>query len=108
MLSGKTTTLKRIYESVKPSLRGELMTLPTKADRTFFFDFLPEKVERVGEYALRLAMYTVPGQVFYNATRKLVLQGSDGVIFVADSNPGAEDANRLLRRIEPLQEVGSG
>ncbi|HEY0881174.1 MAG TPA: ADP-ribosylation factor-like protein [Archangium sp.] len=93
-LSGKTTTLKRLYESVKPSLRGELMTLPTEADRTLFFDFLPVRVERVGDYALRLALYTVPGQVFYNATRKLVLQGSDGVVFVADSNPGAEDANR--------------
>ena len=93
-LSGKTTTLKRIYETVKPSLRGDLMTLPTEADRTLFFDFLPVRVERVGDYALRLALYTVPGQVFYNATRKLVLQGSDGVVFVADSNPGAEDANR--------------
>ncbi|MGV3625428.1 MAG: GTP-binding protein, partial [Archangium sp.] len=93
-LSGKTTTLKRIYETVKPSLRGELMTLPTEADRTLFFDFLPVRVEKVGEYALRLALYTVPGQVFYNATRKLVLQGADGVVFVADSNPGAEDANR--------------
>ena len=93
-LSGKTTTLKRIYETVKPSLRGELMTLPTEADRTLFFDFLPVRVERVGDYALRLALYTVPGQVFYNATRKLVLQGSDGVVFVADSNPGAQDSNR--------------
>jgi signal recognition particle receptor subunit beta len=93
-LSGKTTSLKRIYESVKPSLRGELMTLPTESDRTLFFDFLPVRVERVGDYALRLALYTVPGQVFYNATRKLVLQGADGVVFVADSNPGAEDANR--------------
>lgn len=93
-LSGKTTTLKRLYESVKPSLRGELMTLPTEADRTLFFDFLPVRVERVGDYALRLALYTVPGQVFYNATRKLVLQGADGVVFVADSNPAAEDSNR--------------
>ncbi len=101
-LSGKTTTLKRIYETVKPSLRGELMTLPTEADRTLFFDFLPVRVERVGDYALRLALYTVPGQVFYNATRKLVLQGSDGVVFVADSNPGAQDANR--ESMENLEE----
>ena len=93
-LSGKTTTLKRLYETVKPSLRGELMTLPTEADRTLFFDFLPVRVEKVGDYALRLALYTVPGQVFYNATRKLVLQGADGVVFVADSNPAAEDSNR--------------
>ena len=107
-LSGKTTTLKRIYESVKPSLRGELMTLPTEADRTLFFDFLPVRVERVGEYAVRLALYTVPGQVFYNATRKLVLQGADGVVFVADSNPGAADANResMTNLEENLAEQG--
>ncbi len=107
-LSGKTTTLKRIYETVKPSLRGELMTLPTEADRTLFFDFLPVRVERVGDYALRLALYTVPGQVFYNATRKLVLQGADGVVFVADSNPGAEDANResMANLEENLSEQG--
>jgi signal recognition particle receptor subunit beta len=107
-LSGKTTSLKRIYESVKPSLRGELMSLPTEADRTLFFDFLPVRVERVGDYALRLALYTVPGQVFYNATRKLVLQGADGVIFVADSNPAAEDANResMANLEENLAEQG--
>jgi signal recognition particle receptor subunit beta len=107
-LSGKTTTLKRIYETVKPSLRGELMTLPTEADRTLFFDFLPVRVERVGDYALRLALYTVPGQVFYNATRKLVLQGSDGVVFVADSNPGAQDSNResMANLEENLAEQG--
>jgi signal recognition particle receptor subunit beta len=69
------------------------MSLPTEADRTLFFDFLPVRVERVGEYAVRLALYTVPGQVFYNATRKLVLQGADGVVFVADSQPGMRDAN---------------
>ena len=107
-LSGKTTKLRRIYETVKPSLRGELMTLPTEADRTLFFDFLPVRVERVGDYALRLALYTVPGQVFYNATRKLVLQGSDGVVFVADSNPGAQDANResMANLEENLAEQG--
>ncbi len=107
-LSGKTTSLKRIYESVKPSLRGELMSLPTEADRTLFFDFLPVKVERVGDYSVRLALYTVPGQVFYNATRKLVLQGADGVVFVADSNPGAEDGNResMANLEENLAEQG--
>jgi signal recognition particle receptor subunit beta len=107
-LSGKTTSLKRIYETIKPSLRGELMSLPTEADRTLFFDFLPVRVERVGDYALRLALYTVPGQVFYNATRKLVLQGADGIIFVADSNPGADDANResMANLEENLSEQG--
>lgn len=107
-LSGKTTSLKRIYESIKPSLRGELMSLPTEADRTLFFDFLPVRVERLGDYSLRLALYTVPGQVFYNATRKLVLQGADGVIFVADSNPAAEDANKesMANLQENLHEQG--
>ena len=107
-LSGKTTSLKRIYETIKPSLRGELMSLPTEADRTLFFDFLPVRVERVGDYSLRLALYTVPGQVFYNATRKLVLQGADGVIFVADSNPAAEDANTesMANLEENLHEQG--
>jgi mutual gliding-motility protein MglA len=107
-LSGKTTTLRRIYESIKPSLRGELMSLPTEADRTLFFDFLPVRVERVGDYAVRLALYTVPGQVFYNATRKLVLQGADGVVFVADSNPAAADSNSesLANLEENLAEQG--
>lgn len=100
-LSGKTTTLKRIYDSVKPAHRGELMSLPTEADRTLFFDFLPVRVERVGEFSVRLALYTVPGQVFYNATRKLVLQGADGVVFVADSQPAAHDNNvESLRNLE--------
>jgi signal recognition particle receptor subunit beta len=107
-LSGKTSSLKRIYETIKPSLRGELMSLPTEADRTLFFDFLPMRVENVGDYALRLALYTVPGQVFYNATRKLVLQGADGIIFVADSNPGADDGNResMANLEENLTEQG--
>ena len=92
-LSGKTTSLKRVYDSVKPAHRGELMSLPTEADRTLFFDFLPVRVERVGDYSVRLALYTVPGQVFYNATRKLVLQGADGVVFVADSQIARTEAN---------------
>ncbi len=101
-LSGKTTTLKRIYDSVKPAHRGEMMSLPTEADRTLFFDFLPVKVERVGDCAVRLALYTVPGQVFYNATRKLVLQGADGVVFVADSQPEMLEAN--LESMKNLEE----
>lgn len=100
-LSGKTTTLAKIYQTVKPAHRGEMMSLPTESDRTLFFDFLPVKVERVGDCNVRLALYTVPGQVFYNATRKLVLQGADGVVFVADSQPAAMDSNReSLRNLE--------
>src|SRR3954464_4172492 len=107
-LSGKTTTLKRVYDSVKPAHRGELISLPTEADRTLFFDFLPVKVERVGDFSVRLALYTVPGQVFYNATRKLVLQGADGVVFVVDSQAATLDSNResLQNLEENLLEQG--
>jgi signal recognition particle receptor subunit beta len=100
-LSGKTTTLRKVYESVRPAHRGEMMSLATEGDRTLFFDFLPVKVERVGDCSVRLALYTVPGQVFYNATRKLVLQGADGVVFVADSQPQMLDSNvESLRNLE--------
>ena len=107
-LSGKTTTLRKIYESVRPANRGEMMSLATEGDRTLFFDFLPVKVERVGDFSVRLALYTVPGQVFYNATRKLVLQGGDGVVFVSDSQPEAMTSNReSLRNLEEnLEELG--
>src|SRR3954454_11020596 len=100
-LSGKTTSLRKIHEAVRPANRGEMMSLATEGDRTLFFDFLPVKVERVGDCAVRLALYTVPGQVFYNATRKLVLQGADAVVFVADSQPEAMDSNQeSLKNLE--------
>lgn len=107
-LSGKTTTLRKIYESVRPTNRGEMTSLATEGDRTLFFDFLPVKVERVGDCAVRLALYTVPGQVFYNATRKLVLQGADGVVFVVDSQPEAMTHNEeSLRNLEEnLEDMG--
>src|SRR5688572_11271010 len=101
-LSGKTTSLRKIYETVRPAHRGEMMSVATEGDRTLFFDFLPVKVEQVGDCSVRLALYTVPGQVFYNATRKLVLQGADGVVFVADSNPEALDGN--IASLENLEE----
>lgn len=93
-LSGKTTSLKYIYSVVKPQRRGELVTLATEGDRTIFFDFLPLHVKEVQGMGVRLQLYTVPGQVFYEATRRLVLSGADGVVFVADSRPGARDENR--------------
>lgn len=93
-LSGKTTTLKHIYSVVKPQRRGELVTLATEGDRTIFFDFLPLNVGEVQGMGLRFQLYTVPGQVFYEATRKLVLQGADGVVFVADSQAAAIQSNR--------------
>jgi signal recognition particle receptor subunit beta len=101
-LSGKTTSLQRVYDFVRPESRGQLISLNTEGDRTLFFDFLPLKVEQVRGLALRLQLYTVPGQVFYDATRKLVLNGGDGVVFVADSQPAAHDRN--LESMENLRE----
>ncbi len=92
-LSGKTTTLQHIFGAVRPETRGQLISLSTEGDRTLFFDFLPLSIEQVRGLSLRLHLYTVPGQVFYDATRKLVLNGADGVVFVADSQPAAMDSN---------------
>lgn len=92
-LSGKTTTLQAIYANVRSENRGQLISLSTEGDRTLFFDFLPLRLEQVRGLSLRLQLYTVPGQVFYDATRKLVLNGADGVVFVADSQPAMRDAN---------------
>ena len=100
-LSGKTTTLRYIHEAVKPERRGELLTLATEGDRTIFFDFLPLHIERVHGLGVRFQLYTVPGQVFYAATRKLVLNGTDGVVFVADSQAAAREAN--LHSLEDLR-----
>jgi len=91
-LSGKTTSLQRVHATAG-NARGELVSLSTEGDRTLFFDYLPLKVEQVRGLTLRLHLYTVPGQVFYDATRKLVLNGADGVVFVADSQPLAMDSN---------------
>ena len=92
-LSGKTTSLTRVFESVRPQRRGELVTLATQGDRTIFFDFLPLHVKHVRGLGVRFQLYTVPGQTFYAATRELVLKGADGIVFVADSYPGAMEAN---------------
>ena len=92
-MSGKTTTLRHVYGAVREQSRGELVSLSTEGDRTLFFDFLPLKIESVRGLKIRLQLYTVPGQVFYDATRKLVLNGADGVVFVADSQPSACDSN---------------
>jgi len=107
-LSGKTTSLRAIHASVRPEVRGQLVSLATEGDRTLYFDFLPLQVEQVNGLTLRLQLYTVPGQVFYESTRKLVLNGADGVVFVADSQPAAMDANleslaSLQRNMEELK-----
>jgi signal recognition particle receptor subunit beta len=107
-LGGKTTTLQAIWNSIKPERRPQMVSLATDIDRTIFFDFLPVNAYKIGEFVVRLQLYTVPGQVFYNSTRKLVLNGVDGVVFVADSQPGALDDNResLLNLGDNLQELG--
>ncbi len=92
-LGGKTTTLQYIHRSLPPDLRGQLVSLATAVDRTLYFDFLPIKLPKVKGFTIRMSLYTVPGQVHYNATRKLVLQGCDGVVFVADSQPVRHEAN---------------
>ncbi len=92
-LCGKTTNLQQIYQRTSPDTRGEMVSLETEADRTLFFDLLPLEVGRIGGYKTRLQLYTVPGQVFYNTTRKVVLKGVDGVVFVADSQKEMLDAN---------------
>jgi signal recognition particle receptor subunit beta len=92
-LCGKTTNLQFIHQKTAAQSRGEMVSLETETDRTLFFDLLPLDVGIVGGMKLRLQLYTVPGQVFYNATRKLVLKGVDGIVFVADSQLVALDAN---------------
>ncbi len=93
-LCGKTTNLQWIHRKTAPGSRGEMVSLETEADRTLFFDLLPLDVGMIGGMKVRLQLYTVPGQVFYNTTRRMVLKGADGVVFVADSQVAAMDANQ--------------
>jgi mutual gliding-motility protein MglA len=93
-LGGKTTTLQYIHAATKAEHRGKMVSLATPTDRTLYFDFLPIRVPRVRGMAVRLQLFTVPGQVYYAATRKLVLSGADGVVFVADSQAGRVDVNQ--------------
>lgn len=92
-LSGKTTSLQYIHSCLNAESRSELVSLATDEDRTLFFDFLPLRIPRVNGLGVRLQLYTVPGQVFYAATRKLVLNGADGIVFVADAQRARRDAN---------------
>ncbi len=100
-LCGKTTNLQHIYDKTNPGAKGKLISLATETDRTLFFDFLPLELGTVRGFKTRFHLYTVPGQVFYDASRKLILKGVDGVIFVADSQVERMDAN--LESIENLQ-----
>jgi len=107
-LCGKTTNLHWIHDKTAPKSRGDMVSLETETDRTLFFDLLPLDVGMIGGMKVRLQLYTVPGQVFYNATRRLVLKGVDGVVFVADSQvPAAEPNEESLSNLrQNLEELG--
>lgn len=92
-LCGKTTNIQYIYNKVSPETKGKLITLATEMDRTLFFDFLPLELGEVKGFKTRFHLYTVPGQVYYDASRKLILRGVDGIVFVADSQASRYDAN---------------
>ena len=98
--SGKTTNLHYIFEQVPNDRKGKMVSLATQTDRTLFFDFLPLDLGSISGFSTRFQLYTVPGQVYYQATRKLVLQGADGVVFVADSQ-----ARQLDENIESMQDL---
>ncbi len=92
-LGGKTTNIQYVYDKLSPDTKGKLVTLATEMDRTLFFDFLPLELGQVKGYKTRFHLYTVPGQVYYNASRKLILRGVDGIVFVADSSESRFEAN---------------
>lgn len=101
-LCGKTTNIKYIYSGTNPDARGKLISLETKQERTLFFDFLPLSLPAIRGFKTRLHLYSVPGQLFYSASRKLIMKGADGVIFVADSQRPRKEANIIS--IEDLAE----
>jgi mutual gliding-motility protein MglA len=100
-LCGKTTNLEWIYKVSKPEAKGKMVSLATETERTLFFDFLPLDLGEIRGFKTRFHLYTVPGQVFYDASRKLILRGVDGVCFVADSQEARMDAN--LESLENLR-----
>src|SRR5215211_2304120 len=100
-LGGKTSNLEFVYEKVSPNTRGKLISLATETERTLFFDFLPVDLGEIRGFRTRFHLYTVPGQVYYNASRKLILKGVDGIVFVADSQVERVEAN--MESVENLQ-----
>jgi signal recognition particle receptor subunit beta len=98
--SGKTTNLHYIHEQVPDERKGRMVSLATQNDRTLFFDFLPLDLGSISGFTTRFQLYTVPGQVYYKTTRKLVLQGADGIVFVADSQ-----ARQLAENVESMQDM---
>jgi signal recognition particle receptor subunit beta len=109
-LCGKTTNLQHIYSRVPQETRGKMISLATEMDRTLFFDFLPLELGQIRGFRTRFHLYTVPGQVYYNASRKLILKGVDGIVFVADSQIDRFDANveSLVNMHDNLAEHGLG
>ena len=101
-LGGKTTNLQVIFDRTAENQRGKMISLATETDRTLFFDFLPLDLGTVRGFKTRFHLYTVPGQIFYDASRKLILRGVDGVVFVADSQEERQDAN--LEAFDNLQD----
>jgi len=101
-LCGKTTNLQYIFQKTSPEARGKMISLATETERTLFFDFLPLALGEIRGFKTRFHLYTVPGQVFYDASRKLILKGVDGVVFVADSQEERLDAN--LESMENLKD----
>ena len=99
-LGGKTTNLEHVYTKVSPQTRGKMISLATETERTLFFDFLPVDLGTIRGFKTRFHLYTVPGQVYYNASRKLILKGVDGIVFVADSQLERMEAN-----IESMQNL---
>jgi signal recognition particle receptor subunit beta len=108
-LCGKTTNLQHIYDALPQDGRGKMLSLATQTDRTLFFDFLPIELGTIRGMKTRIQLYTVPGQVFYDATRKLVLRGADAVVFVADSQAQALEGNResFQNLIDNLRDQGA-
>jgi mutual gliding-motility protein MglA len=103
-VSGKTTNLAYIHSRIDPGQRGDLLSLATSTDRTLYFDFMPVTSMLINGYQTKFVLYTVPGQVHYNATRQLVLRGADGIVFVADSHPdrmaeNVESAHTLVKNL---------
>ncbi|PIP13929.1 MAG: gliding-motility protein MglA [bacterium (Candidatus Stahlbacteria) CG23_combo_of_CG06-09_8_20_14_all_34_7] len=104
-LGGKTTNLKVIYNKVSPDQKGKMISLATEMDRTLFFDFLPMDIGSVKGFKTKFQLYTVPGQIYYNASRKLILKGVDGIVFVADSQverfeDNIESMDNLLENLQ--------
>ncbi len=101
-LCGKTANLQYVFAATKPEARGKMISLETETERTLFFDFMPLDLGKIGEYKIRFHLYTVPGQVFYDASRRLILKGADGVIYVADSQVARMEAN--IESLENLEQ----